>query len=121
MVESREVPDPDSPLDALRARTPARLFAGRAGMGYRTATVLRLREDHAFAGGHVVDTFDVDVVRGPQGPVERGSSDAVADGAAPVPAHGFCVGERHSVPPRTREVVCGSRDPQQGEEVTPSE
>jgi ethanolamine ammonia-lyase small subunit len=33
----------------FRARTPARLFVGRAGPGYRTATQLELRGDHAAA------------------------------------------------------------------------
>jgi ethanolamine ammonia-lyase small subunit len=36
-------------LAALRARTPARILTGRAGVSYRTGTQLRLREDHAFA------------------------------------------------------------------------
>src|SRR5262249_7149222 len=36
-------------LAALRARTPARILTGRAGVSYRTTTQLRLREDHAFA------------------------------------------------------------------------
>ncbi len=36
-------------LDALRARTPARLLVGRAGPAYRTHTQLELREDHAIA------------------------------------------------------------------------
>jgi len=48
----------DSPLAArdlpetvrkIRARTPARLLAGRAGAAYRTATQIKLREDHAAA------------------------------------------------------------------------
>jgi ethanolamine ammonia-lyase small subunit len=34
---------------ALRARTPARIFVGRAGMSYRTETQLALRLDHAAA------------------------------------------------------------------------
>lgn len=34
---------------ALRARTPARILAGRAGPSYRTCTLLELREDHAAA------------------------------------------------------------------------
>ena len=42
MADPPAVPDPPSPLDALRARTPARLFVGRAGAGYRTATALGL-------------------------------------------------------------------------------
>jgi ethanolamine ammonia-lyase small subunit len=36
-------------LAAVRARTPARLLVGRAGSGYRTATHLALRLDHAAA------------------------------------------------------------------------
>ncbi|HEX3727277.1 MAG TPA: ethanolamine ammonia-lyase subunit EutC [Pirellulales bacterium] len=52
-------PDPTRPgvpsfaeveaLAALRARTPARLVVGRAGLAYRTSTQLDLREDHAAA------------------------------------------------------------------------
>src|SRR5271166_6096364 len=33
----------------IRARTPARILAGRAGPAYRTETQLQLREDHAAA------------------------------------------------------------------------
>ncbi len=40
---------PLDPLPALRALTPARVFAGRAGPSYRTATQLELRHDHAAA------------------------------------------------------------------------
>jgi ethanolamine ammonia-lyase small subunit len=36
-------------LAALRARTPARILAGRAGASYRTTTHLQLRQDHAAA------------------------------------------------------------------------
>jgi ethanolamine ammonia-lyase small subunit len=36
-------------LQAVRQRTPARVLAGRAGTSYRTATLLELRADHAFA------------------------------------------------------------------------
>lgn len=36
-------------LSALRAHTPARIFVGRAGPAYRTATQLSLRQDHAAA------------------------------------------------------------------------
>ncbi len=56
-------PRPDSPsqplvpapadlpdlLRQIRARTPARILAGRAGVSYRTATQLELRRDHAAA------------------------------------------------------------------------
>ena len=48
-------------LDALRARTPARLVVGRAGAAYRTATQLELREDHAAA---VDAERDADTCRG---------------------------------------------------------
>src|SRR4051812_46557404 len=36
-------------LDVIRARTPARILVGRSGPGYRTATQLALRVDHASA------------------------------------------------------------------------
>ncbi len=38
-----------SVMQAIRARTPARILVGRAGPGYRTATALELRQDHAVA------------------------------------------------------------------------
>ena len=41
--------DPIDWLAAARERTPARLFAGRAGTAYRTGTYLDLRRDHAAA------------------------------------------------------------------------
>ena len=43
----------------IRARTPARLLAGRAGAAYRTATQLELREAHAAARDAVRDELDV--------------------------------------------------------------
>ncbi len=46
-------------LDALRARTPARLVVGRAGTAYRTATQLELREDHAIAVDAVHSELDL--------------------------------------------------------------
>src|SRR5947209_7692785 len=36
-------------IQAIRARTPARILVGRAGPCYRTATQLELRQDHAAA------------------------------------------------------------------------
>jgi ethanolamine ammonia-lyase small subunit len=36
-------------MQAIRARTPARILVGRAGPAYRTATALELRHDHAAA------------------------------------------------------------------------
>jgi len=36
-------------LQAIRARTPARILVGRAGPAYQTATQLELRQDHAAA------------------------------------------------------------------------
>jgi ethanolamine ammonia-lyase small subunit len=38
-----------SSLEEARLRTPARILTGRAGASYRTATWIRLREDHAAA------------------------------------------------------------------------
>jgi ethanolamine ammonia-lyase small subunit len=47
---SEPLPTPVNPLlAAARARTPARILAGRAGCSYRTATHLALRQDHAAA------------------------------------------------------------------------
>jgi ethanolamine ammonia-lyase small subunit len=36
-------------MQAIRARTPARILVGSAGPGYRTSTLLELRQDHAAA------------------------------------------------------------------------
>lgn len=47
------------PIEAALARTPARVFAGRAGPGYRTATLLKLREDHAAARDAVQAEVDL--------------------------------------------------------------
>jgi ethanolamine ammonia-lyase small subunit len=44
-----EAGEPRDLLQAARARTPARVFVGRAGAAYRTATQLALRQDHAAA------------------------------------------------------------------------
>lgn len=51
-------------LRDIRARTPARLFAGRAGAGYRTATQLDLREAHAAARDAVKDELDLNAAFG---------------------------------------------------------
>jgi ethanolamine ammonia-lyase small subunit len=42
-------PDLSQLIQAVQARTPARLLVGRAGPSYRTATQLELRQDHAAA------------------------------------------------------------------------
>ena len=42
----------------IRARTPARLLAGRSGAAYRTATQIDLREAHAAARDAVREEFD---------------------------------------------------------------
>ena len=53
----------DSPsrdlLALVQAATPARLFAGRCGASYRTATLLSLREDHAAALDAVQTELDL--------------------------------------------------------------
>ena len=55
---------PAEPIDALltavRARTPARVLAGRSGTAYRTATLLELRHDHAFAADAVHAELDLE-------------------------------------------------------------
>lgn len=51
-------------LRKIRARTPARVFAGRAGSGYRTATQLDLREAHAAARDAVKDELDLNAAFG---------------------------------------------------------
>jgi ethanolamine ammonia-lyase small subunit len=43
----------------VRARTPARLLAGRAGAAYRTSTLLELREAHAAARDAVWNELDL--------------------------------------------------------------
>jgi ethanolamine ammonia-lyase small subunit len=50
----------------IRARTPARLLAGRAGAAYRTDTQLELREAHAAARDAVRAELDLDAVFDPQ-------------------------------------------------------
>jgi ethanolamine ammonia-lyase small subunit len=61
------MPDESNPLAAsdlpeivkkIRARTPARLLAGRAGAAYRTGTQIDLREAHAAARDAVREEFD---------------------------------------------------------------
>src|SRR5689334_17607261 len=39
----------DSLLSRIQRRTPARILVGKAGLSYRTATLLELRLDHAAA------------------------------------------------------------------------
>jgi len=46
-------------LERLRARTPARILAGRAGGAYRTETWLELRRDHAAAKDAVCAELDL--------------------------------------------------------------
>jgi ethanolamine ammonia-lyase small subunit len=49
---------------AVRERTPARIFAGRAGSSYRTGAQLDLREDHAAAADAVHDELDLTAALG---------------------------------------------------------
>jgi ethanolamine ammonia-lyase small subunit len=60
------VEPPPDPLQLACARTPARVLVGRAGPGYRTATALRLREDHAAARDAVRAEIDLQTVFGPE-------------------------------------------------------
>ncbi len=48
----------------IRARTPARVLAGRAGAAYRTDTQIQLREDHAAARDAVRAEFEMRAVFG---------------------------------------------------------
>lgn len=56
----RELYENDLPeiVRKIRARTPARLLAGRAGAAYRTATQMELRDAHAAARDAVREEFD---------------------------------------------------------------
>jgi ethanolamine ammonia-lyase small subunit len=47
-------------VQAVRARTPARILVGRAGPAYRTPTQLELRQDHATALDAVVAELDLE-------------------------------------------------------------
>jgi ethanolamine ammonia-lyase small subunit len=47
-------------MDQARAKTPARILAGRAGGSYRTETLLRLRADHAAARDAVIAELDLE-------------------------------------------------------------
>lgn len=59
---TRQPGDTGEAVDAawLRRITPARLFVGRAGSSYRTASLLALRADHAAARDAVADALDLD-------------------------------------------------------------
>lgn len=64
---SRALPEKDLPEEAwpeivrrVRARTPARLLAGRAGAAYRTGTQLELRHAHAAARDAVRTELDLE-------------------------------------------------------------
>jgi ethanolamine ammonia-lyase small subunit len=46
-------------MQAIRARTPARILVGRAGPAYRTPTALELRHDHAAAADAVHAELDL--------------------------------------------------------------
>src|ERR1041384_2025798 len=46
-------------VEKIRARTPARVLADRTGAAYRTATQLKLRQDHAAARDAVQAEFDL--------------------------------------------------------------
>lgn len=63
MVDRRDELAPNSGwselVRAIRARTPARVLAGRAGAAYRTETQIKLREDHAAARDAVRTEFDL--------------------------------------------------------------
>ena len=53
-------------IERIRARTPARVLADRAGAAYLTATQLTLRHDHAAARDAVRAEFDLERDLGPE-------------------------------------------------------
>jgi len=53
-------------LKKIRERTPARIFVGRAGAAYRTATQIELREANAAARDAVRDELDMESAFGPE-------------------------------------------------------
>src|ERR1700743_2238955 len=55
----QQIPWPDL-IEKIRARTPARVMADRAGAGYRTGTQLELRHAHAAARDAVRAEFDLE-------------------------------------------------------------
>lgn len=57
------------PLSLSVNRTPSRIFAGRAGAGYLTSTLLKLRADHAAARDAVHDEVDWTALFGSDFPV----------------------------------------------------
>lgn len=84
MSVPQRAPDPDEAagvLPALRARTPARVLVGRAGPGYRTSTLLDLRQDRAAAVDAVRAELDLAAAFGPS-LVERWGLFEVATRAA---------------------------------------
>jgi len=56
---SDNLPSPLDPVERALARTTARVLVGRSGPGYRTATWLKLREDHAAARDAVQAEVDL--------------------------------------------------------------
>src|SRR5258707_4435928 len=59
-VTASSSPELPSLMEAVRARTPARILVGRAGPAYRTATQLELRQDHAAAVDAVHAELDLE-------------------------------------------------------------
>lgn len=71
-IDSGELTDRSALLPAIRERTPARIFTGRAGLSYRTTTLLDLRADHAAAIDAVRAEIDIARDFDPQFVAERG-------------------------------------------------
>lgn len=60
MADDQIQPDVSNFLERIRARTPARVLADRAGAAYRTSTQLELRRAHAAARDAVRTELDLD-------------------------------------------------------------
>lgn len=58
--ENNQLPAWPSLIEKIRARTPARVMADRAGAAYRTGTQLELRQAHAAARDAVRAEFDLE-------------------------------------------------------------
>ncbi len=59
-IPTRKVQVPPDSIERVRAKTPARILAGRAGGSYRTETILHLRADHAAARDAVTTELDLE-------------------------------------------------------------
>ena len=83
MAEQKESPltaaDLPEMVRRIRARTPARILAGRAGAAYRTGTQLELREAHAAARDAVRAELDLEAALGAEFVAQWGLFEVVTE------------------------------------------